>query len=132
MPKTIEYNEMVTKLKKPSDVILDTLSPLKVDLIHMGMGIATEAGELLDAIKKFTIYNKGDIDHDNVVEELGDLEFFMEGLRQSLGIVRDQVLEANQHKLGIRYPSIVYSDKAAHERADKNDESHSTRNMTIG
>jgi NTP pyrophosphatase (non-canonical NTP hydrolase) len=86
--------------------------------MHMAIGISGEAGELLDAIKKQVIYRKP-LDRENVLEELGDLEFYMEGIRQGLGITREQCLEANIAKLGKRYEGMKYTDGAAQERADK-------------
>jgi len=50
---------------------------------------------------------------------MGDLEFYMEGLRQGLGITREEVLAHNIAKLSKRYSSGSYSDKHAQERADK-------------
>jgi NTP pyrophosphatase (non-canonical NTP hydrolase) len=108
-----------TLVKKPSDII-PQLTEDKVDLIHAIMGISGEAGELLDAIKKAAIYDKP-LDRDNVVEELGDLEFYMEQLRQRLGITRDETLKANYEKLQKRYEGFKYSDQAAHARKDKVD-----------
>ena len=64
------------------------------------------------------VYNK-ELDIANVIEELGDLEFYMEGLRQCLRISREETLRENMVKLGKRYREAVYSDKAANERADK-------------
>jgi hypothetical protein len=43
----------------------------------------------------------------------------MEGLRQGLGITREEVLAHNITKLSKRYSSGSYSDKHAQERADK-------------
>ena len=43
----------------------------------------------------------------------------MEGLRQGLGITRQEVLGHNIAKLSKRYSSGTYSDKHAQERADK-------------
>lgn len=112
------HQEMVRCLvKSPSD-ILATLTPIKVNLIHAAMGIASEAGELLDAVKKHTIYNKN-IDYENVVEELGDLEFYMEQIRQQTGIIREETLQANMNKLAQRYKDFKYTDQQAHDRADK-------------
>ena len=82
------------------------------------MAFLEKQGELLDAIKKFVVYNK-ELDIANVIEELGDLEFYMEGLRQCLRISREETLRENMVKLGKRYREAVYSDKAANERADK-------------
>jgi NTP pyrophosphatase (non-canonical NTP hydrolase) len=83
----------------------------------MVLGISGEAGELLDAVKKATIYRKP-LDRVNVVEELGDLEFYMRGLRESLGITREETLGLNISKLRKRY-TAKYSDEAAIHRADK-------------
>jgi hypothetical protein len=57
----------------------------------------------------------------NVVEELGDLEFYLEGVRQQLQISRDETLRANINKLNIRYRSGSYSNQHAQERTDKDD-----------
>ena len=114
----ITHPELVAALAKPGADIVATLTPEDAHALHMAVGISGEAGELLDAIKKAAIYRKP-IDRENVVEELGDLEFYMEGLRQGLGISRDEVLTHNIAKLSKRYSSGSYSDKHAQERADK-------------
>lgn len=43
----------------------------------------------------------------------------MEGLRQKLGLSREECIDANKAKLAKRYASLTYSDQAANERADK-------------
>lgn len=111
------YRAMVANLAKPGSQIKEQLSANDAHNIHMAIGIAGEAGELLDAIKKKAIYNKP-LDRANVIEELGDIEFYMEGLRSALNITRDDVLAANMEKLARRYGKN-YSDSAAQERADK-------------
>ena len=119
MSNVINYAAMVATLAKPGEAILTSLTPDRCHLLHMAVGVSGEAGELLDAVKKATIYGKP-IDRENVIEELGDLEFYMEGLRQGLGITREETLQANVAKLGARYAAGKYSDKAAIARADKN------------
>lgn len=111
------HQELVSRLAKGGAQILAEMAPEDAHRLHMVLGIAGEAGELVDAIKKAVIYRKP-IDLENVVEELGDLEFYMEGLRQSLGIVRAETIVHNINKLTIRY-AAGYSDRAAAERADK-------------
>lgn len=118
MEKKMTHEELVRKLMKSGDSIFEDITPSKLELIHMVMGISGEAGELLDAIKKYVIYNK-ELDYDNIIEELGDIEFFMEGLRQRLVIEREECLKQNIKKLSVRYKELSYSDKAAQERADK-------------
>jgi len=114
------YEEMVKRLIKPGEEILATLTPEKVNLWHMATGLATEAGELLSAVKDHVIYNK-ELDLPNMGEESGDLEFYMAGTRISIGMCRDLILRLNKIKLsgdGGRYEH-GYSDKAAQTRADK-------------
>lgn len=114
----IDFSEMVTALVKDGALIKQELTPLDADLLHMGVGVAGEAGELLDAIKKATIYRKP-LDLENLIEELGDLEFYMERIRQITGVTRDQTLQATINKLGKRYSSGAYSNDQATVRADK-------------
>lgn len=116
--RDISFEAMVAKLKKSGDDIAARMTGEKADLLHMAIGVSGEAGELGDAIKRYAIYNK-DLDRANVVEELGDLEFFLEGLRQRLGISREETLDANIDKLGVRYTDHFYSDEQAQGRRDK-------------
>jgi NTP pyrophosphatase (non-canonical NTP hydrolase) len=112
------HKSIVKALVKPGDEILLSLTSLQTHLLHMAVGIAGEAGELLDAIKKHAVYQKP-LDIENVIEELGDLEFYMEGLRESLLITRDATLSHNVEKLQRRYSTGTYSNEQAQQRADK-------------
>lgn len=116
--KQITYEDMVRRLAKPGEDIQSSLSPLKCHLWHMASCVQGEAGELFDGIKKYIIYDKT-LNLDNVIEELGDIEFYLEGLRQGLAISREETLRANIAKLSVRYAKLEYSDAAARERADK-------------
>lgn len=118
MQFNIKHPEMVARLIKDPKAIVAQLTLEHVGLIHSGMGVCGEAGELIDAIKKHTIYNKP-IDRENIVEELGDLEFYMEDIRRRLSISREETLAANMEKLAKRYPGFGFTDQRAHERADK-------------
>jgi NTP pyrophosphatase (non-canonical NTP hydrolase) len=114
-----EHHVMVDTLAKPPEDILAGLmaNPRIVHLLHMAIGIAGEAGELLDAVKKAAIYNKP-LDVENIIEEMGDLEFYMAGVRSYLRVARDSILKANVDKLNKRYAG-KYSDQKAQDRADK-------------
>ena len=114
----VQYDIMVKALLKSGKDIQETMTASKANLVHLALGIAGEAGEVVDAIKKSAIYNKP-LDRENIIEELGDLEFYMEGLRQAIGVTRKEVIDTNVQKLGKRYSSGTYSDKQAQDRADK-------------
>jgi len=113
-----EYEAFVCSLAKPGADILASLTPEKVDAWHMATGVCTEAGELLDAVKKYVVYEKP-VDLENILEELGDLEYYMAGIRMRFQINRKNILRKNEEKLKKRY-SKGYSNKQASERADKN------------
>jgi len=113
----IAHMNLVYSLVKSGDEMLQTMTSDKCNLLHAVLGIAGEAGELVDAIKKHIIYEK-ELDHENIVEELGDLEFYLEQLRRQLGICRINTLRANIEKLQKRYPN-GYTNSAACLRADK-------------
>lgn len=115
---TTEHQAMVARLIKDGQAIIDQMTPAKAHMWHMATGAAGEGGELLDAFKKHCVYNKP-LDLNNVIEELGDLEFFMEGIRAACGITREQTLAGNMDKLGVRYSSGTFSDQEAQDRADK-------------
>lgn len=113
------HQDLVTALVKPGAQIKAELTDGDCNLLHMTIGVSGEAGELLDAVKKAVIYRKP-LDRQNVVEELGDIEFFLEGIRQELKISREECLEGNINKLKARYEKLTYSNESAQERADKN------------
>jgi NTP pyrophosphatase (non-canonical NTP hydrolase) len=117
-PDFPNHSELVAALKKPGQAIIDSLTPEKADAWHMASCTPSEAGELFDAVKKWVLYEKP-IDRKNVVEELGDLEFYMEGLRQNLGITRQETIERNIAKLNERYHKGKFSNEQAQQRADK-------------
>jgi hypothetical protein len=109
---------MVAKLSKTGEAILESIGADQVDVWHHATGIGTEAGELLTVAKAYVIYGRT-IDRENVVEELGDLEFYLQGLRAALDITREETLRHNMAKLAKRYPDYGYSDDRAIARADK-------------
>ncbi len=73
--KSVPYAEMVRALCKPGQDILSSLSPNDCHKLHMASALLGETVELLDAE-----------DLPNAEEELGDIEFFFEGLRQGYGV----------------------------------------------
>ena len=117
-----DHADMVKNLSKDGQDIIDSLTPQKAHAWHMSSALNGEAGETFDAVKKWVIYEKK-IDFENIVEELGDMEFYLEGLRSRLGITREMTLATNIEKLigskTARYKSGEYSNEQAQDRADK-------------
>lgn len=112
------HPSMVKALVKSGEQLKSEVEPHEMHLLHMVLGISGEVGELLDAVKKSVMYRKV-LDRGNVIEELGDIEFYLEGLRQALGIDRATCIDHNLRKLSARYPAGKFSNQDAQERKDK-------------
>lgn len=106
----IPYDEFVLALLKKQTPDLMRL--------HCALGVCGEAGELADAIKKEIIYEKP-LDIQNVNEECGDLLFYLQATMLQYNLTWDEVITHNYTKLSKRYAGLVYTDKAAQDRADK-------------
>lgn len=121
MSNTTPYQQFVNTIVKPGDEIIRQLTPQQAHLLHMAVGVSGEAGELLDAIKKHCVYQK-QINMENVIEEAGDILFYLTGLLNDLNISVEDCVKANIDKLSKRYPAGSYSNSAAIARADKDSE----------
>jgi NTP pyrophosphatase (non-canonical NTP hydrolase) len=82
--------------------------------MHMAMGIATEAGELLDAYKKHFAYGK-ELDVVNVGEEIADIMWYISNLCRMLNIDLGEMLQKNINKLKTRYPE-KFGEKNSFDR----------------
>lgn len=103
---------------KPSDFIknaLRTESTLsdnsEVRIEHAVMGLVTEAGELTDALKRHKFYRQK-LDKVNLVEEVGDIMWYLAILCDELGVSFEKVWEKTIRKLKARYP-----EKYTHKNA---------------
>ena len=114
------FKQLAADLSKPGDEIAALITANEAPLWLMATGVSGDAGGLQDAVKKTVVYKKP-LDRENVVEELGDLRFYMGGLMNALNISEQEILYATNKKLGKRYASGSYSNEQAQERADKND-----------
>ncbi|MFC2143404.1 nucleoside triphosphate pyrophosphohydrolase family protein [Candidatus Aenigmatarchaeota archaeon] len=102
-------DEYIEKVKRTESLIFK--SEGKERLLHAGIGIATEAGEMLDALKKSLFYNQ-QLDKINIEEELGDLMWYIALACDSLNVSLENIMERNIEKLKARYPEKFTSDDA--------------------
>ena len=84
-------------------------------LLHAGIGLSTEAGEFLDALKKHIFYGK-ELDRVNLAEELGDLFWYMAIVADELGFNFESVMDKNISILKARY-----GEKFTEQRAENRD-----------
>lgn len=89
------------------------------DQLHMAIGLATEAGEILDTFKKTFAYGK-ELDVVNIKEELGDSFWYMFNLMRMLGLDFEEILSLNSDKLRARFKN-GYSKQEALNRDLENE-----------
>jgi NTP pyrophosphatase (non-canonical NTP hydrolase) len=88
------------------------------DLIHAAMGVATESGELMDAVKRHLYYGKV-IDKVNIKEEVGDILWYLAKIARDQGFSFDEAMEMNIAKLQRRFPNAFTNDEALNRNLDK-------------
>lgn len=87
-------------------------------LEHAAIGICTEGGELLDALKKVIFYGK-ELDTTNMKEEVGDILWYLAILCDALGTDFDTEMQRNIAKLKARYPQKFTSENALNRDLEK-------------
>jgi len=80
-------------------------------LIHHSIGLSTEVGELNDLIKKFLFYGKK-VEITHVVEECGDILWYLSGMLDAVGSTLEEAMEKNIAKLQVRYPNNFETKRA--------------------
>lgn len=93
------------------EAIRGRLTDDKIRLLHAAMGLATEAGEFVDALKKHIFYGK-ELDVINLKEELGDSEWYTGVAIDVLNTTLNDVLTVNIAKLRKRYPEKFTAERA--------------------
>lgn len=87
-------------------------------LEHAIIGVITEAGELMDEIKEVKIYGRS-LDRQHLIEETGDLMWYLALLADELGVSFEEIWEKNINKLRIRYPEKFSEDRGMNKDSDK-------------
>lgn len=75
----------------------------EIMLVWNALGLAGEAGEVADTIKKAVFHQHG-LDRDHLIKELGDVLWYVAALCTKLDIPMSLVMERNIAKLRARYP----------------------------
>lgn len=70
---------------------------------HAFEGMVDEVGEIASALKKHRRYGKP-LDRQNVIEECGDLMWFVSLMATGLGVTLEDIATANINKLRARFP----------------------------
>lgn len=75
------------------------------------LGLAGEAGEVADYIKKVVGHNHP-LDKDTLVKELGDVLWYVAELCSTVGVSMGDVADKNIAKLRARYPEGFSSERS--------------------
>ncbi len=86
----------------------------------LAMGIAGEAGEIVELLKK-SLFHDHDITNGDVAEEIGDLLWYLANLATKLKIDLGRAAQKNIEKLKKRYPDGFDTEKSK-KRADKEED----------
>jgi NTP pyrophosphatase (non-canonical NTP hydrolase) len=75
----------------------------EIMIIWCALGLAGEAGEAADNIKKAIFHDRG-LNYEKIKSELGDVLWYVTSLCTKLGFDLDDVMITNVEKLQTRYP----------------------------
>ena len=93
-----DYQNSVRRTMPNEGRVVDSLQ-----LATLALGLAGEAGEVVEHVKKHVGHGKG-LDKEKVEAELGDVLWYVAALCQALGLSLSDVAERNVAKLWRRYP----------------------------
>lgn len=88
----------------------------EIMLVWNALGLAGEAGEVADTIKK-VVFHRHALDRDELIKELGDVLWYVAALCTKLDVSMSEVMERNIAKLMKRYPN-GYSSADSKVRVD--------------
>lgn len=99
----MQSDEYLKGALQTESVVELQLDPTQSRLLHAAMGAATEAGELVDQMKRHLFY-RTELDTINVVEEFGDILWYVAIGLDACGSDFETAMQLNHDKLESRYP----------------------------
>lgn len=103
-----EYRKFViNKLKDPADQ----------PLLNAILGLAGESGECCDLLKK-TMFHGHPFEFSKMVEELGDVRFYLEYAAEAIGVSMEYIEAMNVNKLNLRYPDGFDAERSMKRRPE--------------
>lgn len=85
--------------------------PFVIDVIHMIVGVATEGGEMVEALRR-VIGTDNRFDLVNLKEESGDIMWYLANLFNAIDTTFEEVGGDNNGKLRVRFPDKFTTDNA--------------------
>lgn len=87
-------------------------------LVNAAMGLCGESGEVCDIIKKHVFQGHKDLNKDKLIEEAGDVAWYLAMLATSLGVPLEEILQGNIDKLKKRYPGEGFEAERSVNRSE--------------
>jgi NTP pyrophosphatase (non-canonical NTP hydrolase) len=109
-----EYQQLAARTLIPEPGV-DFTGP-ELMLVWNAIGLAGEAGEVAELVKKGVFHRHG-LDQARLANELGDVLWYAAGLCTVLGLDLGEVMQANIDKLRRRYPN-GFSSADSQNRVD--------------
>lgn len=99
------------------EVALSTCAelPMQQQILHATLGLVSESGEIADNVKRKIAYGR-DLDIPNLIEEAGDVLWYLLLLTKTLGLSLEDIADANIAKLSRRYPELRFTAERALNR----------------
>ena len=95
-----------------------SITSLRTRLLHASMGLCTEAGEFQSILKRSTFYY-ADLNKTELLEELGDILWYVALACDVMDVSLDEVMSKNIRKLRFRYPEVFSSLRAIKRNVEK-------------
>ncbi len=89
----------------------------KDQLINSVMGLCGESGEAIDIVKKHLAHGH-DLNRAHLIEELGDIAWYLAEAADALDIALEDVFTLNIEKLKRRYPEGFDKERSIHRDRD--------------
>jgi len=113
------------------DYLLSQLEDDEWDLLHAALGLGTEAGEAMEAVKPVIAHGE-EPDVENLKEELGDILYYAARLADVLDTTLLEAMQANNRKLKERFPGKFTQEDALERDTDAEMEAVSNEEQAEG
>lgn len=127
-----EYQELANRTICPQDKAYARIGDdaRGTQLMHAGIGMAAEAGEFCTELQRRFYYGK-EPNNTNLIEELGDMLWYVSEACQALDVTLEYVMQANIRKLAARYKDRYTDFEAAEENRDREAEAKAVEGSVL-
>jgi len=93
----------LNEYQKKANRTINTMLNENDQIVNVALGLAGEAGEFVDMVKKFR-FQSHEFDRDLALKEIGDIMWYCALAARELGTPLNEIARMNIEKLEKRYP----------------------------